>query len=284
MLFRSETIVAAGIRRGRVYGMTWESSLTAFVATMFAVAPNFDEHPHVKAILADSGLPPNTKMEVVAKRLTEETWEEVAKMRDEKLFDALLAEEPPPDPPEQPEKVWAILKALAPKSDPRIAQAVLRHIDNYGGPPAEAAIESATPDARREIASRLFWDDDEADCDGERHRQCLMDPAVKAAMKLGPAEAFELLSPAVEDTKAGLARFDAIVARLDRGADKRWIGLALRLLEESDELKTRALDAIAKLGDRAVAPYLVGLREIEKSAAVRKKVEDVLEALKKKEE
>jgi len=272
-----ETLVAAGIRRARKYGLTWESTLTAFVATMFTVAPNFDEHPHVKAILEDTGVPPNTKMDLLIKRLGEETWEEVAAMRDDKRFDALLAEEPVAAPPEQPEKIWAILKALAPRSDPRIAQAVLRHIDNYGGPPAEAAIESATADALRDIASKLYWEGEKVDCDGEAHRNCLMAPAVGAAIKLGPVEAFELLSPAVgDDSKAGLARFEAITARLDRTADKRWIGLILKLLDDSDRLKVRALKALAKIGDRAVAPYLVGLLKIERSFDVRRTVAEVL--------
>lgn len=56
-------LVRAGIARARRYGLRNESSLAAFVTLMFLTAPNFDEHPLVRRVLAGDQAPPESKME-----------------------------------------------------------------------------------------------------------------------------------------------------------------------------------------------------------------------------
>jgi hypothetical protein len=68
-------LVRTGIDRARSYGMTWESSITAFVVLMFIVAPNFDEHPLIRRALRDGKVEPNLRVEEIWDRTTNENWE-----------------------------------------------------------------------------------------------------------------------------------------------------------------------------------------------------------------
>ncbi|MDQ3684472.1 MAG: hypothetical protein M3430_02560 [Acidobacteriota bacterium] len=68
-------MVESGLTRARQYGLTWESNLTAFVALMFEVAPNFDEHPLIQRILTDENVPPDDRIDVLIERTTEQNWE-----------------------------------------------------------------------------------------------------------------------------------------------------------------------------------------------------------------
>ncbi|HLG17534.1 MAG TPA: hypothetical protein VJH03_24030 [Blastocatellia bacterium] len=68
-------IVRSGIARARSYGMTWESTLTAFVAIMFVVAPNFDEHPLIQRVLKDESVPPDSRIDLLWERTTDQNWE-----------------------------------------------------------------------------------------------------------------------------------------------------------------------------------------------------------------
>ena len=67
-----------GVARARNYGMTWESNLTAFVALMFEIAPNWDAHPRMQLILNSRNLDSETKMNVLIERTPEETWHGIA--------------------------------------------------------------------------------------------------------------------------------------------------------------------------------------------------------------
>ena len=71
-----------GIARARAYGMTWESNLTAYVALMFEVAPNFDQHPRMQMILSGRQVAPEDKIKALAERTPEHVWEEVARRYD----------------------------------------------------------------------------------------------------------------------------------------------------------------------------------------------------------
>ncbi len=75
-------MVRTGIARARRYGMTWESNLTAFVALMFEIAPNWDEHSFIQAVLNSRHIAPEDKMDVLVERTPEEVWEEAERRYD----------------------------------------------------------------------------------------------------------------------------------------------------------------------------------------------------------
>ena len=68
-------MVGNGLARARGYGMRYESSLAAFVSLMFAVAPNFDEHPVIRRVLLDESEPPDLRIELFDEYVTNENWE-----------------------------------------------------------------------------------------------------------------------------------------------------------------------------------------------------------------
>lgn len=68
-------LVGRGVERARAYGMTWESSLTAFVVLTFVVAPNFDEHPLVRRVLGDEQTEPDLRIDGLNESVTDENWE-----------------------------------------------------------------------------------------------------------------------------------------------------------------------------------------------------------------
>jgi hypothetical protein len=65
-----------GIARARGYGLSWQSSLTVFVALMFEIAPNFDSHPYIRRVLTDPRVPPDERMDRLMEWTGERTWEE----------------------------------------------------------------------------------------------------------------------------------------------------------------------------------------------------------------
>ena len=70
-------MVRAGLRRGRAHGLKNESDLAAFVALMFAAAPNFDEHPLLRRILTDDATEPAKRIALLLEQTTEQNWEAV---------------------------------------------------------------------------------------------------------------------------------------------------------------------------------------------------------------
>jgi hypothetical protein len=70
-------MLGQGIRRARDYGMSWESSISAFVVLMFVTAPNFDKHPLIQRVLKDERVAANSRMDQLWERTTEENWEVV---------------------------------------------------------------------------------------------------------------------------------------------------------------------------------------------------------------
>ena len=70
-------MVRNGIARARKYGISWESSIGAFVVLMFVTAPNFDEHPLIHRTLTDDSVEPNSRVDRMWERTTEENWEAV---------------------------------------------------------------------------------------------------------------------------------------------------------------------------------------------------------------
>lgn len=68
-------IVRNGIAHARGYGMSWESSLSAFVGLMLVVAPNFDEHPLIQRVLKNREVESDLRIEQLWEQTSEETWE-----------------------------------------------------------------------------------------------------------------------------------------------------------------------------------------------------------------
>ena len=76
------TLVESGIVRAHSYGLTWESSLNAFVTLMVVVAPNFDDEPAIRAALAPDHRPPDFRMKELDQRITQRDWAAAAKAYD----------------------------------------------------------------------------------------------------------------------------------------------------------------------------------------------------------
>lgn len=71
--------VNVAIARALTYELTWDESITAFVAIMFVVAPTFDEQPAIRAVLRDERVPPNLRIDALWERTTDEDWDEAEK-------------------------------------------------------------------------------------------------------------------------------------------------------------------------------------------------------------
>src|SRR6185503_14510257 len=72
---RLDPLVRNGIARARKYGMDWESTVTAFVVLMFVAAPNFDAHPLVQRVLKDERVAPDSRIDQLWERRSEENWD-----------------------------------------------------------------------------------------------------------------------------------------------------------------------------------------------------------------
>ncbi len=77
-----EEMVRNGVAKGRLHGITRESSLTAFVALMFEISPNFDEHPPIRRVLRDTRIPPDARIDALVERVSPEEWEEAERRYD----------------------------------------------------------------------------------------------------------------------------------------------------------------------------------------------------------
>ena len=71
-----------GVRRGQQYGLASESSLTAFVASMFEFAPNFDTQRSINLILTDPKIPVENRMEVVLANTRDTVWRKAKQEHD----------------------------------------------------------------------------------------------------------------------------------------------------------------------------------------------------------
>ncbi|MDI1448043.1 hypothetical protein [Polyangium sp. 6x1] len=70
--------VRSGISRGRSFGLTWTSTLAAFVGLSLVVGPAFHEHPAVRAVLEDEATPPDERIALLEERIPDEAWQEAA--------------------------------------------------------------------------------------------------------------------------------------------------------------------------------------------------------------
>jgi hypothetical protein len=72
-----DLLVRRSIERARRYDLSFESSISAFSAVMFDVAPNFDEHSVSKLCLNDENVETNERLNELLKLLTEKQWEKI---------------------------------------------------------------------------------------------------------------------------------------------------------------------------------------------------------------
>lgn len=88
------SLVRSSVERARGYGLTQESSIAAFSAVMFEVAPNFDRHNMSKMLLSDESFEPDARLNELLEVLTEKNWEAIQKTYDPEAWF---------EKPEQPE-------------------------------------------------------------------------------------------------------------------------------------------------------------------------------------
>jgi hypothetical protein len=74
-----ESLVRTGIAKARDYEMKIRSSIATFVALMFAVSPNYDEHRLCGVLLGDEEKEPDDRIGEVLNVLSEKNWEAIRK-------------------------------------------------------------------------------------------------------------------------------------------------------------------------------------------------------------
>ena len=80
--------VKIAIARARSHGVDLQSSITAFVALMFVIAPNFDEHPIANQVLHDETVPANDRLSLLPQRMSLEGWQDVRSQSNPKVWEA----------------------------------------------------------------------------------------------------------------------------------------------------------------------------------------------------
>jgi len=78
--------VAHGIERGRSYGLTWEYSLTVFVAHMMRINPEFDKHAAIQRVLHDASIEPDERINELPAMVSDEEWEEAGRQCDPETY------------------------------------------------------------------------------------------------------------------------------------------------------------------------------------------------------
>jgi hypothetical protein len=69
-------MVINGIARARRHGLTFENKIAFFVALMFEIAPNFDEHPRIRDVLEEASLPPDERIDRLTEWVIDRDWNE----------------------------------------------------------------------------------------------------------------------------------------------------------------------------------------------------------------
>ena len=72
-----DRLVRAGIARAGSHEIRLQSSVAAFVAVMFEVAPSFDAHRLSQVLLGDEEVAPDARLDELLKVLTEKNWESI---------------------------------------------------------------------------------------------------------------------------------------------------------------------------------------------------------------
>ena len=86
-------MVSNGMTRARRHGLTGPRDLTAFVAIMFEIAPNFDDQPDIRRALGDSSVLIEQRFDRMLERVPDWAWEEAQRYKvSAAWFPELLAE------------------------------------------------------------------------------------------------------------------------------------------------------------------------------------------------
>ncbi len=67
-------MVKIGIERAKHHDLQNAEDISAFVAVMFEIAPNFDEQEQIKAVLADTNFQPAERFFQLFERVSDEDW------------------------------------------------------------------------------------------------------------------------------------------------------------------------------------------------------------------
>jgi hypothetical protein len=70
-------MVTNGLARARSYELEKPQDLTAFVAIMFDISPNFDEQPNIQQALRDKSIPIEQGFNTMIECVPDKAWEEV---------------------------------------------------------------------------------------------------------------------------------------------------------------------------------------------------------------
>jgi len=87
--------VRSGISLGRKYGMTWESSLTAFVSLIFAVSPGFHRQPVIHSVLTNQKIPANERIKALFDNTSDSDWKEAEFYKKIENIDNIQEEDKP---------------------------------------------------------------------------------------------------------------------------------------------------------------------------------------------
>ena len=84
---RLREMVKTGIKRAASHDLTTVDETRFFVSKMFEIAPDFDTHPLIEAILTDRMLTPEKRVEKLrSPAISEEIWEEAKNNGDESVW------------------------------------------------------------------------------------------------------------------------------------------------------------------------------------------------------
>jgi hypothetical protein len=70
-----------GLERAKPYGFQHHSSLGGFILLMFEVSPYYYTHPRIHQALIDTNIPLERRVESLGLVISEQVWEEAAKLR-----------------------------------------------------------------------------------------------------------------------------------------------------------------------------------------------------------
>ena len=71
-------MIANGIKRARSHGLQTMGDLAGFVSIMFAIAPDFDEQPQIRAALADPADAPEDRFASLFRVQFDSAWKDAA--------------------------------------------------------------------------------------------------------------------------------------------------------------------------------------------------------------
>lgn len=81
-----DSMANIGIQRAKSHGLELAEDITAFVALMFDLAPNFDKQKDIEKILNDKTYSPAENVRYLWERVPEKAWKEAEGLYDVKIW------------------------------------------------------------------------------------------------------------------------------------------------------------------------------------------------------